>query len=379
MENTDKMVSKTKKTSMPKMPSAVKLSFEIPSMSEFLKTGAQFGHQSKRWNPKMGKYIYDKRGDIHIIDLSQTLPLLEQSLKFLVTASQKGRILFVGTKRQAADIIKDEAEKAGAYYVIHRWPGGLFTNFKMISRSLKKLQRLEEDFEEGVEGRTKYEITKMKKEWERLDRLYRGVKTMDRKPRAIVVVDPNYEKNAVREAKAMGVPVIAIVDTNCDPEGINYPIPANDDAVKSLRMLIGLFSQAVKQGNEGKGVVHDNKDYSKFEVKIIRDSQDENTDEIKEITAKTEEKVEKKTEGKEEEKVTAKKESEKPKVETKKKQKKEKKEAKLDELKVSKRTLSALKKASVKVSDLKEMKKEELTDISGVGEKAAEEIISALK
>jgi small subunit ribosomal protein S2 len=269
--------------SLPKLPGAVKLNFEIPDIKEFLKTGAQFGHQNKRWNPKMQKYIFGKRGDIHIIDLSQTIPLLEQALKFLVSASMRGRVLFVGTKRQAAEILKDEAKRSGAYYIIHRWPGGLFTNFKMINRSLKKLEKLEADFEAGIEGRTKYEISQMKKDWERLNRLYAGVKTMDRKPRAIVIVDPNFEKNAVREAIRVGVPIVAIIDTNSDPDGINYPIPANDDAIKSLKLLIKLFGEAVLQGNEGKGVKHEEKDYAKVEVKIVKEKQETKNEEVKEL------------------------------------------------------------------------------------------------
>jgi|GEM_PF-961293 len=248
----------------------VRLRFDIPDIKEILKTGAQFGHQAKRWNPKMRDYIFEKRGNIHIIDLSKTIPLLEKALKFLVKASAKGRILFVSTKRQAADIVKEEAKRAGAYYIVYRWPGGLFTNFKMIRKSLKKLEKLEEDFEKGIEGRTKYEVSVMKKEWMRLNNLYGGIKTMDRKPKAIVVVDQNYEKNAVKEAQQVGVPIISIIDTNCDPDGINYPVPANDDSIKSIKLFVHLFADAVLQGNVGKGVFHDEKDYSKVEVKIIK-------------------------------------------------------------------------------------------------------------
>lgn len=270
-DNTNTTEVKSSEKQLPKMPSEVKLNFEIPEIKEFLKTGAQFGHQTQRWNPKMAKYIFGKKGNVHIIDLAQTLPLLENSLKFLVSASQKGRVLFVGTKKQSATIIESEAKRSGAYYVNYRWPGGLFTNFKMIKKSLKRLNQLEEDFEAGIEGRTKYEISRMKKEWERLDRLYCGVKTMDRKPRALVVVDPQFEKIAVRESIRMGVPVIAMIDTNCDPDGIHYPVPANDDALRSLKLFLKLFGDAVLQGNSGKGVIHERKDYSKEDIKVKKD------------------------------------------------------------------------------------------------------------
>ncbi|HEX9804826.1 MAG TPA: 30S ribosomal protein S2, partial [Candidatus Dojkabacteria bacterium] len=283
MEDKKENTMTDKKESPAKMPGQVKLDFQIPGIKDFLKTGAQFGHQTKRWNPKMSKYIFTKRGDVHIIDLSQSLPLLENALKFLVSASSTGRILFVGAKKQAAEVVKAEAARSGAYYVIHRWPGGLLTNFNMIKKSLKKLNQLEEDFEKGVEGRTKYEISVMKKEWERLNRLYVGVKSMDRKPKAIVVVDPNYEKIAVREARKIGVPVVALIDTNSDPEGINYPIPANDDALGSLKIFLKLFADAIYQGNEGKGVVHNEKDYTKMEVKVIKEihSEEDKDEEIK--------------------------------------------------------------------------------------------------
>ncbi|MBD3280488.1 30S ribosomal protein S2 [Candidatus Dojkabacteria bacterium] len=246
----------------------VELNFDVPEVKDFLKAGVQFGHQTKRWNPKMDEYIFGSKNGIHIIDVVKTEKMLKKALKFLVEASGRGPVLFVGTKRQAKEMTEEKAVESGAYFVTHRWVGGLLTNAKSIRKSLSKLAKLEESFEEGVEGRTKFEISRMKKEWERLNRLYKGVKTMERKPSAIVLVDVKYERNAIFEAMNVGVPVVALVDTNTDPETVNYPIPANDDAVASIEMFINLFSEAVKQGSAGKGVKHDFKDYTKVDVEI---------------------------------------------------------------------------------------------------------------
>lgn len=258
------------KKEVQKMPQAVKLNFEVPTIKDMLKAGSQFGHQTKRWNPKMKPYIYTEKGDIHIIDLNQTEKLLQKALEFLVKAASEGEIVFIGTKRQAVEFIVSESDRSGSHFIIHRWPGGFFTNFKMINRSLKRLNELESDFERGIEGRTKYEISLMKREWERLNRLYQGVKKLESKPKAVIIVDPNYEKNAIFEAKKMGIPIVAIVDTNANPDGINYVIPANDDAINSIKLFMKAFADAIIQGNGGKGVKYQNKDYAKMEIKIIR-------------------------------------------------------------------------------------------------------------
>ncbi|MFQ5492554.1 MAG: 30S ribosomal protein S2 [Candidatus Dojkabacteria bacterium] len=271
MATTKKTAASSKKAAKAATKATPKSStVKMPEVQEFLKAGVQFGHQSKKWNPKMKKFIFTKRDQIHIIDISKTLPALEKALIFLQQVAEKGSVLFVGTKRQAAEITRELAIDAGAFYINHRWPGGLLTNFNMLKKSLKVFNELEAEFESGIEDRTKFEVSQMKKEWEKMSRLYEGIKSMVDFPKAIVVVDTKYERNTIREAKSKGIPVIGMVDTNSDPANIDYPIPANDDAVRSLRLILGLLAEAVKKGNKGNGVKHKLKDYSKFEVKLIK-------------------------------------------------------------------------------------------------------------
>ncbi len=243
---------------------------KLPTAQELLQAGAQFGHQTKRWNPKMGKYIFGEKNHIHIIDAEKTIKGLEDAVKFLEEAASKGGILFVGSKKQASELVKEEAVRAGAFFINKRWAGGLFTNFAKIKLSLNKLRGLEKGFEEGVKDRTKYEVALMKKEWQKLNRLYSGIKTLETKPTAIVVLDTNFEKSAVKEARKVGVPVVGIVDTNCDPDMVDYVIPANDDAIKSISIVLKTLGDAILVGNKGAGVKHELKDYSKVEVKITK-------------------------------------------------------------------------------------------------------------
>lgn len=268
-------------TTKPATVKAVKTS--IPAISEFLKAGVQFGHQVNKWNPKMSEYIFTKRGKIHIIDLSKTIPMLEEALAFVTKMSAEGEILFVGTKRQASGIVKDVAKDSGAFYITNRWPGGLLTNFNLIKQSLKRFNKLEKDFEVGVEDRTKFEVSQMKKDWIKMNRIYEGVKTMTKFPKALIVVDAHFERNAVREAKKAGIPVIALVDTNTDPTTVDYPIPANDDALKSITLILELLGQAVKNGSKTKRVIHVYKDYYKEEIKITKSLVE--SSEVKEVAA----------------------------------------------------------------------------------------------
>jgi small subunit ribosomal protein S2 len=245
------------------------MEFKLPELKYFFKAGVQFGHQAKKWNPKMRDYIFDKKNDIHIIDVSQTLPMLKGAMQFLYEISSKGgQILFVGSKRQARDIVKKYAIESGTFYVINRWPGGLMTNFNLIKSSLKKFNNLESEFESGVEGRTKFEISQMKKDWVKMNRLYEGIKTMNGFPQAIVVVDSKYERGAIKEAKLKNIPVVALVDTNADPTKVDYPIVTNDDAIKSIELIVSLLSEAIKKGNNGRGIKHTLRDYTNYEVKI---------------------------------------------------------------------------------------------------------------
>ena len=274
-------------------PVAVKkLEIKLPEIKEMLTAGVQFGHQTQKWNPKMREYIFASKNKIHIIDLTKTEAKLKEALDFLFEASKKGNILFVGTKRQASEIVKESAIKAGAYYVTHRWPGGLLTNFKLIQKSIKRLNQLEEEFEKGVTNRTKFEVSQLKKEWEKMIRIYEGVKTMDRFPSAVVIVDTKYERLAVRESIGRKIPIVAMVDTNCDPKVIDYPVPANDDAIRSVAIITNMFAEAILKGNEGRGVKHSFKDYSTVEVQVVRKDEEKAVEEVKEMAIIKEEKHE---------------------------------------------------------------------------------------
>ena len=242
----------------------------MPEAKELLKAGSQFGHETKRWNPKMRKYILGEKNNIHIINVDKTLEGLSKAVEFLQDASSRGNVLFVGTKKQASDVLREEAIRSGAYFIDTRWAGGLLTNFKMIKESLNKLNSLEKMFEEGVQDRTKYEVSRMKKEWFKLNRLYSGIKTLSAKPTAVVVLDTNYEKSAIKECKKISIPIVALVDTNSNPDLADYPIPANDDAIRSLTLILKTLGDAVLAGNKGNGVNHNLKDYSKVEVKITK-------------------------------------------------------------------------------------------------------------
>lgn len=242
----------------------------VPSVKEILTTGLQFGHSTSRWNPKMRKYLYTNKGGVHIFDVVQSAEALEKAVVELKKLAATGTVLFVGSKRQAVGLVRDEAVRAGAHFIVNRWPGGLLTNWDVIQKGIKRLHQLEKFFQEGVEGRTKYEVAQMKVEWTRLNRLYGGVKQMTEMPKAVVIVDPRYERVAVKETRRVMVPIFALTDSNCDPDQVDYVIPGNDDAIRSIELVIKTLADAVLAGNEGKGIVHDLQDYSQMDVKIIK-------------------------------------------------------------------------------------------------------------
>lgn len=337
----------------------------IPELSEFLKAGVQFGHESKRWNPKMRDYIFTTKNNIHIIDISKTITELEGTLKALVNYARQGSILFVGTKRQASPIIESEAIRAGAYFINHRWPGGLLTNFPIVMRSLKRLRDLEESFENGVVGITKFEVVKMKDEWTRLDRLYRGIKTMSRFPSAIVIIDPKFEVGAVLESKKLNIPSIALVDTNSDPTVVDHFIPGNDDALKSIELFLKLFADAVLAGNGGEGVKHNLKDYLKAEVQILK--REENNSIVEVENASNNEKHVKRI------RIRTSNDSSKSTSNEKNEGKKEKNVPKVS-IPVTSRTITILTKSKLTLEQAKKMPVEELLKIKGLGEKAIESI-----
>lgn len=242
----------------------------IPEVKEILTTGMQFGHSTSRWNPKMAKYIYTSKNKIHVVDVIKSRDLLAKAAAFIQEAASRGPIVFVGSKRQISQLVQKYAIEAGAYFVVNRWPGGLLTNNKLANKSFRRLLELEKMFEEGIEGRTKFEISRLKVDWQRLARLYSGIKTMESLPTAVVIVDPRYEKVAVKEARKAHVPIVALTDTNCDPDVVDYIVPGNDDALGAVELFLKVIAEASKLGNAGKGIVHNLKDYTQVEVKILK-------------------------------------------------------------------------------------------------------------
>lgn len=219
------------------------------SMRQLLEAGVHFGHQTHRWNPKMGRYIYGTRNNIHIMDLSKTVPMLHQALLTIQeTVAGGGRVLFVGTKRQASGPLSEAAQRCAQYYINHRWLGGTLTNWRTISNSIKRLRELEEILSKETSGFTKKELLHRTRERDKLERALGGIKEMGGIPDLMIVIDTNKEAIAIAEARKLGIPVIAVVDTNCDPDGITYPIPGNDDAARALLLYCELFSRAVIDG-----------------------------------------------------------------------------------------------------------------------------------
>jgi small subunit ribosomal protein S2 len=219
-------------------------------MKELLEAGVHFGHQTKRWNPKMKEYIFGSRNGIYIIDLQKTMRLFQEALRFVEALSRDGRpVLFVGTKRQAQDVIAEEARRCGAFHVTHRWLGGTLTNHVTIKKNLAHYRDLQAMREDGrFQGLSKKEQARYDRDLAKLDKLFGGVREMEGLPEALFVVDPNKEHIAVSEARKMGIPVVAVVDTNCDPDQVDYPIPGNDDAIRSIRLFTGKIADAVIEG-----------------------------------------------------------------------------------------------------------------------------------
>ena len=219
------------------------------SMRQLLEAGVHFGHQTHRWNPKMAPYIYGDRNNIHILDLSQTVPLLHNALKIVSdTVARGGRVLFVGTKRQASDIIADAAARSAQYYVNARWLGGMMTNWKTISNSIQRLRKLDEILAGDAQGYSKKERLTLEREREKLDRALGGIKDMGSVPDLMSIIDTNKEAIAIQEAKRLGIPVVAVIDSNCDPDQIDFPIPGNDDAARAISLYCDLVARAALDG-----------------------------------------------------------------------------------------------------------------------------------
>ena len=356
---------------------------KTPEILDLLKAGCHFGHKKSAWNPRMKQYIYEERNGIHIIDLVKTQELITATIKALSELTEKGNILFVGTKGQAASIVEKVATENGAFYVNKRWPGGLFTNFDTIKKSVQGLVKMEESLARGGEDLVKKERLFMQRESEKMDRIYKGIKFMDKLPAAVVVVDSKVEKLAIKEAKIAHIPIIALIDTNCNPDLVDYPIPANDDSLKSISLLVEILGQVVGESKKSQGIV------------ALRNSQKATLEtlakqyaEQKERSARMEEEDRERMKSLREGKVA---ESKGTVVRVVKKDisgeiaaaeeaKKIVDSKSVEDLGLSVRIVKALAENGIKnVSDLSGKTKEDLVEIKGVGEKAAVDILKSLK
>lgn len=222
-------------------------------MKQLLEAGVHFGHQTRRWNPKMAEYIYTERNGIHIVDLEKTIRLIDEAYDFVRdVVMNNGKVLFVGTKKQAQESIREEAERCGEYFINNRWLGGTLTNFVTIKKRIARLHQLEDLEASGHHDLlTKKEVSALNLEYEKLDKNLGGIKDMGRLPDVLFIVDPNKEDIAVKEAKSLGIPIVAIVDTNCDPDLVDYVIPGNDDAIRAVKLMASVIANAVLEGKQG--------------------------------------------------------------------------------------------------------------------------------
>ncbi|MBM7701892.1 MULTISPECIES: 30S ribosomal protein S2 [Bacillaceae] len=229
----------------------------VISMKQLLEAGVHFGHQTRRWNPKMKKYIFTERNGIYIIDLQKTVKKVEEAYSFVKElAAEGGTMLFVGTKKQAQDSVKEEAARAGMYFVNQRWLGGTLTNFSTIQKRIKRLKDIEKMQEDGTfDVLPKKEVVQLNKELERLEKFLGGIKDMKKLPDALFIIDPRKERIAVAEAKKLNIPIVGIVDTNCDPDEIDYVIPANDDAIRAVKLLTSKIADAILEAKQGEETV----------------------------------------------------------------------------------------------------------------------------
>lgn len=242
------------------------------TMKQMLETGVHFGHQTRRWNPKMRPFIFGARKGIHIIDLQQTIKLYRKAHDFLVdTVAKGGKVIFVGTKRQAQDVIKTEAERCGMYYVTNRWLGGTLTNYQTIRSSIGRLKKLESMFEDGSVNRfVKKEIAGMEREVGKLNLTLGGIKDMEEPPAAAFIIDPQREEIAVKECRKLGIPIVAVVDTNCDPDQIDYIIPGNDDAIRAIKLFASAMADACV---EGQALAKDTVPVSKADQVLVEEAE----------------------------------------------------------------------------------------------------------
>jgi small subunit ribosomal protein S2 len=359
---------------------------QIPELIEFLKAGAHFGHKKSAWHPKMEKYIYEERNGIHIIDLVKSRALLEKALEAIEKASNKGYVLFVGTKGQAATIVQKKAEEVGAFYINRRWPGGLFTNFDILKKSVNNLLKMEEEFARGNEKLVKKEVLMLERDINRLNRMYEGIKFMDKLPELLIVIDSKVEEIAIREANKVGVPIVALVDTNCNPELVDYPIPANDDSIKSISLYMDLFAKAVDRGKKSEGLISLRKNH-KANLKRLREEY--LAEQERQARMEEEERLRMKAlrEGEISRKgstgvvrVVKKEKDIEEDIKAAEAVKAQKDATSIEKLNLDTRVENALKEAGIKnIEGLSGKSKEDLKNIKGIGEKSAEQILKAIK
>lgn len=260
----------------------------VVSLAQLLESGVHFGHQTRRWNPKMDPYIYTSRNGVHIIDLVQTAQLMEEAYNYVRNASEQGKkFLFIGTKRQAAGIVAQEASRCGAYYVNQRWLGGMLTNWVTIKTRVERLKELERREETGaLDLLPKKEASMLRRELEKLQKYLGGIKSMRKVPDVVVIIDQRREYNAVQECQKLAVPIVSMLDTNCDPDVVDVPIPANDDAIRSIKLIVGRLADAIYEGRHGQlEAEEDYEDYEGAEEEFDYDdsdtfgSEDEETEE----------------------------------------------------------------------------------------------------
>ena len=274
----------------------------VVSMSNLLEAGVHFGHQTKRWNPKMKEYIFSTRDDIYIMDLQKTTDALETSYEVIKNiVAEGGKILFVGTKKQAQEVCKEEAARTGMYYMTERWLGGTLTNFKTIRNRVYYLEKIEKMEQDGTFDKLpKKEVIGLKKEYDKLNKNLCGIRNMDKLPQAVVIVDSTKEYNAIREANRLGIPVFGLIDTNCDPDNIDYVIPGNDDAVKSIKVILGVLNNAAAEALGLEIVDYITEDESRKQVKVHEKPLKKQEKKVETSEEKSNETVEKPVEVKEE-------------------------------------------------------------------------------
>ena len=333
----------------------------VVSMSYLLEAGVHFGHQKRRWNPKMKEYIYTSRDDIYIIDLQKTVKQIEEAYEALKKIAEKGgTVLYVGTKKQAVEAMEENANRTNMFFVNERWLGGTLTNFRTIRNRIKRLDEIEQMEQDGVfEVLPKKEVAKIKKEYEKLNRNLRGIRNMKRLPGALIIVDPREEEIAIKEARKLKIPVFGIVDTNCDPDMVDYVIPANDDAVRAVKLVIGALTNAVAEVNGN-------------EIMDCVSPEDQKKD------AKKETKKEEKQEVKEEKKVETKKE-EKQEVKEEKPAKKETKKEEKEEVKKEKKEAKTETKKTTKKAEKEDLSSKTLTELKAIAKEKGLKGYSTMK